>query len=36
MFCVAGNNREKSSATQNFLRFEEELKIAQFRSFPNV
>lgn len=34
LFCVAGNNREKSSATQN-LRREEELKIAQFRSFPN-
>lgn len=34
LFCVAGNNREKSSAMQN-LRFEEELKIAQFRSVPN-
>lgn len=34
LFCVAGNNREKSSAMQN-LRFDEELKIAQFRSFPN-
>lgn len=34
LFCVAGNNREKSSAMQN-SRFEEELKIAQFRSFPN-
>lgn len=34
LFCVVGNNRGKSSAVPK-IRFEEELKIAQFRSFPN-